>query len=134
MTIVGVEFTKISAERQPAVKGKVEIKNNVTIKDVVEKDLVPGKDIDQKGLEFKFEFTASYEPKMAKMIFEGHVLFVGDKKTVEDVMKSWNKDKKIPKEAMTGVLNTALTKCNIQALILSQQINLPPPIPLPKVK
>ena len=48
-------------------------------------------------------------------------------------MKGWKKNKAIPKEAMTAVINTALTKCNIQALILSQQVNLPPPIPLPKV-
>jgi len=27
-----------------------------------------------------------------------------------------------------------MSKCNIQALILSEQINLPPPIPLPKLQ
>ena len=35
---------------------------------------------------------------------------------------------------MAGLLNTILTKCNVQALILSQEVNLPPPIPMPKVQ
>jgi len=41
---------------------------------------------------------------------------------------------KVPKDIMSGVLNTVLTKCNIEALILSQKVNLPPPIPLPSVR
>ena len=35
---------------------------------------------------------------------------------------------------MTTLLNALLAKCNVQALILSQDVNLPPPIPLPKVQ
>jgi hypothetical protein len=35
---------------------------------------------------------------------------------------------------MENILNSILTKCNIQALILSQDVNLPSPIPLPKVR
>ena len=42
--------------------------------------------------------------------------------------------KKVPKDVMTAILNTVLTKCNIEALILSQKVNLPAPIPLPAVK
>ena len=38
------------------------------------------------------------------------------------------------KEVMEQVINTALNKSNVEALILSRDINLPPPIPLPKIK
>ena len=55
-------------------------------------------------------------------------------KKTKEILASWKKDKKVPKELMAGLLNTILTKCNIQALILSQEINLPAPIPLPKVQ
>ena len=44
------------------------------------------------------------------------------------------KDKKIPKEVMTPVLNNILAKSNVEALVLSRELNLPPPIPLPKVE
>ena len=36
-------------------------------------------------------------------------------------------------EVMAQVINSVLTKSNIQALILSRDVNLPPPIPMPKV-
>jgi hypothetical protein len=49
-------------------------------------------------------------------------------------LDGWKKDKKLPKEIMPVILNTVLNKCNIQALILSEQINLPPPIPMPKLQ
>jgi hypothetical protein len=35
---------------------------------------------------------------------------------------------------MVPVLNSILAKCNIQAIILTREVNLPPPIPLPKVQ
>ena len=57
-----------------------------------------------------------------------------EQKKVEELLNGWKKDKKLPPEVITPVLNMALTKCNVQALILSQEINLPPPIPLPKVQ
>ena len=42
---------------------------------------------------------------------------------------------KLPRVAISPILlNSILNKCNVQALILSQDINLPPPIPLPKVQ
>ena len=52
---------------------------------------------------------------------------------IKEIIAEWKKDKKIKKELMGGILNTVLTKSNVQALIISQQVNLPPPIPLPKV-
>jgi hypothetical protein len=133
MAIIGVNFTKINVEKKDLAKGKININNNISIKDIKKKDLAPGKNINQKGLQFIFSFASKYEPKLAEIKLEGEVLFVGTNKVVEDVLKAWKKDKKPAKEIMTAVLNTALTKCNIQAIVLSQQVNLPPPIPLPRV-
>ena len=53
-------------------------------------------------------------------------------KKVKKAIDGWKKEKKVDKDIMTQVLNTALTRCNVQALILSQDLNLPPPIPLPR--
>ncbi|MBI2107541.1 hypothetical protein HYT54_00270 [Candidatus Woesearchaeota archaeon] len=130
--IAGFNFTKISAERSDLIKGKVDINNNVSIKNVEETDLSLGKQ-KQKALKFTFEFTSKYEPSFGAIILEGDILFLDDPKAVKDIMASWQKDKKIPKEIMLGLLNTVLAKCNVQALILSQEINMPPPIPMPNV-
>ena len=132
--IVGFGFTKLSAEKGESAKGKIDINNNVSVKDVHEDNFSFGKDKQQNVLRFIFEFTSKYEPNVGNILFEGELLYMEEPKKVKEILASWKKDNKLPKEMMAGLLNTILTKCNVQALILSQQVNLPPPIPLPKVQ
>ena len=131
--IVGFGFTKLSAEKGETAKGKIDINNNVSIKDVIEDNLSLGKD-KQNVIKFIFEFTSKYEPNVGSILFEGELLYMEEPKKAKELLSAWKKDKKLPKEIMGGLLNTILTKCNVQALILSQEVNLPPPIPLPKVQ
>ena len=133
MTIVGFNFTKIEAEKKDLIKGKININNNVSINKVEEKDLSLGNQ-KQKVLKFTFEFLAKYDPDAGAIILTGDVLFMDDTKKIKEILDGWKKDKKLPKEIMPNILNTIMSKCNIQALILSEQINLPPPIPLPKLQ
>ena len=133
MTIVGFNFTKIEGEKKDMIKGKININNNVHINKVEEKDLALGNQ-KQKVLSFNFEFTAKYDPNIGSIKLTGNVLYMEDSKKVKDILDGWKKDKKLPKEVMPNILNTVLNKCNIQALILIEQINLPPPIPLPKLQ
>ncbi|MBD3313743.1 hypothetical protein GF345_04845 [Candidatus Woesearchaeota archaeon] len=132
MAIVGFGFTKMLIQRKSEVKGKVNINNNVSIQDVEETDLSLGT-AKQKGLKIFFEFKSEYQPDIAEILFEGHVLDVEDPKELAEITKGWKKDKKLPKTIMEPVVNSVLMKCNIQALIMSKELNLPPPIPLPKV-
>lgn len=129
MPVIGFSFDKIKVEKKNPPKGKVNITNNVGIKDV--KDLNIGK---QKGLSFEFEFTSKYEPQIAEIYLEGTVPFVGKPEQVKDIVKNWKKDKKIPKELLTPVMNTILNRCHIEAIILSQHAGLPSPLPMPKIK
>ena len=133
MTIVGFDFTRIDAEKKGFVKGKININNNVTIKNVEEQNLNLGKE-KQNALKFVFEFIAKYDPGIGSIKLEGNVIYMAEQKKVKEILDGWKKDKKLPKDISTGILNTVLTRCNIQSLILSQNINLPPPIPLPKVQ
>ena len=132
--IVGFGFTKLSAEKKENAKGKIDINNNVSIKDVLEENFALGKDKQQNIIKFLFEFTSKYEPNVGDILFEGELLYMEEPKKAKEILADWKKNKKLPKDLMAGLLNTILTKCNIQALILSQQVNLPPPIPLPKVQ
>ena len=131
--IVGFGFTKLSAEKNSAASGKIDINNNVSVKEAKEDSFFMGKD-KQSIIKFIFEFTSKYEPEIGTILFEGEVLYLDEPKKIKEILSSWKKDKKVPKEIMAGLLNTILTKCNVQALILSQEINLPPPIPMPKVQ
>jgi len=132
--IIGFNFTKISIEKKPkAGSGKININNNIAITNVEEKEIPLGK-AKQKALLFTFKFTSKYEPAIGDIELVGNITFITDPAKTTEVTNSWKKDKKIPKEVMTSVINTALNKSNVQALILSRDINLPPPIPLPKIK
>ena len=131
MTVVGFNFTKVNAEKKQPVKGKISINNNIRIKNVEEIDLTMGKD--QKGLKFSFEFSAKYDPEVANINLDGEVVYMAKADEAKEILARWKKEKKIAPGVMGKVLNTALAKCNIQALILSNDLNLPAPIPLPKV-
>ena len=133
MTIVGVNFTKIEAEKKEAVKGKININNNVSISMVEEKNL-PITNEKQKVLAFTFEFISKYDPDLGFIKIIGEVLHMDSASKAKEILDGWKKDKRLAKEITTDVLNTVLDKCNIQALVLSEQINLPPPIPLPKLQ
>jgi hypothetical protein len=133
MTIVNFVFTKIQAERISSIEGKISIRNNVSIKDISKMELDFGAK-KQPALKFSFEFTSDYEPKMGNITLNGDVTYMEDDKKIQEILKEWKKDKKIQKDLMTTIMNNVLAKCNIQALIISKDINLPPPIPLPKLQ
>lgn len=132
MPVVGLQFEKILIEKHAPVKGKIQVNNNVTLKDVVKTDISigPSKHV---ALKFKFEFTAKYEPKIASMTMNGYLTFFEKPDKVKEIADAWKKDKKIPKETMSSVLNTILSRCNVEAMLFAREVNLPPPIPLPKV-
>lgn len=132
MTIVGFNFTKISAEKKTPLKGKINISNNVSIKDVHNADLSLGQ-AKQEGIRFVFLFKSTYDPDIGSIELGGDVLFIGDKARTKKILDTWKKDKQVPQEEMTAILNTVLSKCNVEALLISREVNLPPPIPMPKI-
>ncbi len=132
MPVVGFGLTKISAEKLSPPRGKVDIKNNVAITDVLPADITLGKD-KNTAAKFLFEFSSSYEPNIGKISLQGEVLFMDDSSKIKEHLESWKKDKKVSPEVMPAVLSTVFSKCHIQALIISQEVNLPSPIPMPKL-
>jgi len=132
MPVVGLNFAKIVVEKHAPVKGKVQVNNNVVIKEVERADLKIGTP-EQGALKFNFEFTAKYEPEIGDITLNGALTFLEKEEKAKEIEEQWKKDKKIPKEVMSSVLNTILSRCNVQALLLAREVNLPPPIMLPKV-
>ena len=108
------------------------IKNNVKILKVEESKL--SVDSKRTTLKFGFKYDAIYEPKIALIELNGEVMFLVDKNIADEVLKSWKKDKKIKADFMYGLMNHILSKCNVEAVILSRDMSLPAPIPLPKLK
>lgn len=66
------------------------------------------------------------------MLLGGHVDYVGPEKEVKKMLADWKKDKRnLDFESVRTILNLVLIKCNIKALELSQQVNLPPHLAMP---
>lgn len=133
MTILSVNFNKISAEKGEAPKDKISINNNIRLKDVEKIDLSAGT-TKQDGVKFKFELDAKYEPKFAEIKILGDVVYLDTTANVKKILDGWKKDKNIDKGVFEQVMNAALNKANIQALIISQTVSLPPPVQLPKLQ
>jgi len=131
MTIVKINLHKVNAERNLLSKGgQVRINNNVALKDIEDLNFsVDGK----KGLKFTFTFNCNYEPDLGKIEVAGQVLYVDTEAKIEEVKKSWDKDKKVPLDVMEEIINASLHKGNIQAIKISEDVSLPSPLPLPKV-
>ncbi len=132
MGIVKINIHKVHADRNLNAKpGQVNINNNVSLLNVEEMDFgVQGK----RGLKFTFSFVCEYEPDLGKISVEGQVLFLEEEKRVKEIKAGWDKNKRVPMDIMEQVANAALHKGNIQAIKISEEVNLPSPLPLPKIK
>ncbi len=132
MSIVSITFSKLNAEKKKAVRGKVNVANNVAIKSV-EKTSLAMAGSKQSSLKFTFEFTSKTEPEIGSILIEGDLVYMVDATQADEAVAAWKDSKPMRKEVITPVLNGILKKCNIEALILSQTMNLPSPVKLPTV-
>ena len=131
MPILGINFTKIQAERKTPIQGKININNNIAINDVKKHELkLQGQD----SLKVEFEFTAKFEPNIGDIIITGDTIIVNQPKKIEEILAQFKKDKRLPADILAQVMNNLLTKCNIEALIIGREVGLPPTLNMPKVK
>ena len=131
MPILGINFTKIEAERKAPIKGKISINNNIAINDIKKTDM---KLPDQESLKIEFQFTAKYDPNIGLITINGETIIVDSKKKVEEILELWKKDKKLPEDILAQIMNNLLTKCNVEALLIGREVGLPPTLNMPKVK
>lgn len=130
MTLVGFNFTKISAERM-GTSENVKVESNVAITNIVESKMSdPKKSI----LKFLFNFKAKYEPGIGLIELNGELIEIYDKELGTKILEGWTKNKNLHKDVAGRVLNAILTKSNIEAIIMSKELGLPSPVQMPKVE
>ncbi len=134
MAVVGFNYTKLLAERKkgPEGEGKVNISNNVSLTDVERQDLSFQEG--QEALQIKFRYVSSYKPEVADIKIEGKLVYVDEDSKVDELLDKWEEDRQLPKDVSREVINYILNKCNVQTIVMSRDINIPSPIPLPKVE
>ena len=130
MPIVAFNFDKISVEKKRDVTKGIKITNNIDLSNIKEEN--PKIEGSNSGaLRISFEFLTKYEPKIASISLSGHIIYLEESKKIQEILNGWKKGKKINKDLMTYLINAVLIRCNIKALTLSQEVNLPPHIRLP---
>lgn len=133
MPIVGFNFDKIDVERKRVITGPINVKSDVSIKQVAKETVTTSNLKKDELLKFTFEFKAEYEPKIGAILLGGYMLFSEKPATLQKILETWNKDKKIEPTLMAQLVNIALFRCSIKALTLAQDVSLPPHLKLPSV-
>jgi hypothetical protein len=129
MQIIGFNLTKILVEREEKIEGKLEVKQNIDIAEV-SKEKIPFSD--NEAIKINFNFIVNYEPEFAKLILEGYLVILVDKDEMKKFLKAW-KNKKLPEPTNISLFNFIMNKCNIKALNLEDELNLPFHVPMPKI-
>lgn len=134
MTIVGFNYDKLNVERkeEEAKKGSdIRVTYNVSIKDMQDYELkLQDK---QKALKFVFAFSIKYTPEIGTLDMGGSIIYTEDKDKIKEIKKHWEDKKDVPDDLKSQLINVVFRRSNIKALLLSQEVNLPPHIPMPKI-
>lgn len=133
MPVVGFNFDKISVERTGKIQPGIQARNSMEIKDIITEDVLLGKNKKQEVLKFSFEYSVFYDPKIGSTILQGHMLYTDEPNKLKEILNAWKKDKQIEPKLKAQLMNTALIRCSIKALNLSQEVNLPPHLRMPTV-
>lgn len=129
MKIIGFAFKKISAEKSESVPKDIKINHNIELKDIV-KDKI--ENLNQEVLRIEFNFVVKYDPKFGEISIQGYVLLALDAEKSKEVLKKW-KSKKVSDDIKIPLFNFIMTKCNIKAINLEDDVGLPLHVPMPRL-
>jgi hypothetical protein len=107
------------------IEGPVNVHNNSNVKSVMK---IEGK------LAIEFTFTCTFEPGIGLIKIDGDIMLRDSDENIERAMKEWEKGaKNLPTDVAERVHNVILSSCIIESVVLSKEIGLPAPIPIPTV-
>jgi hypothetical protein len=134
MGVIGFSFSKFDCERKSAtVKGGIEIKHNISVKSVEKTTLnVGGNKNDVLKVIFAFDVLYG-EGKIGKVGIEGDAIYADTKEIVAETAKEWEKSKKLNDTVSQVVFKFIYNKSTVKVLEIADSLNLPSPIPLPKI-
>ena len=84
---------------------------------------------DEDLLEVPFVFTINYAPAVAQISLKGKSHVTGTKDELDQILKD-HKEKKHPPPIVTQTISNIVF---LESVIVCRSLNIPPPIPLPKI-
>jgi len=80
-------------------------------------------------LEVPFVFTVNYNPAVAQISVKGKARIVGAKSELEKIHGEYKKKQAPPPIVLQSISNVTF----VESVIITRTLNIPPPIPLPKI-
>ncbi len=124
MAIKSVDLTSIEGRRFSGLNEKirnVRIDNNSTVTLITE--------LNDSEAKIDFRYTANYGG-IGVIKIEGTILFEGD---APALAQQWGSQSNMPDEIASEIHTTIMRVCVPEAMLISRDIKLPPPFPLPQV-
>jgi len=130
MPVIGFSFKSVEAKREKdSVTEEIKVNSTPTIREVKE---IPLPSLGaKKALSFEFEFITKYDPAVAEIKMGGNIMFMSDKNAA--ILKQWKKEKKIPENISIEILNHLFRRCLVKVANIADDLQLPPPVPMPRV-
>jgi len=123
---IELRYRNLEVKRFGETTGQVNINNNSTLTSVER--------IDER-VSINFVFSTNYDPGIGVIRIEGNIRFSDTEENMERAIDEWKKSggKNLPVDLAEKVHNAILSNCVVQATLLSKEVQLPPPIPMPNV-
>ena len=123
MSIRNFDIKEIEARRftKPGERfSQINVNFNVSITNVVPAG--------EKTVNVDFRFTINYAG-IGLMRMEGSVLYEGN---VAEITERWGKSHNMPEQMANEVHGAVINNCVVEAFILSRDLHMPPPLPVPR--
>jgi hypothetical protein len=124
MLKVNVAITNISAERFWDIQKPIppiQIGTNINVISIEREK--------QNTLKVPFVLSINYNPSISQINLKGSAYVVGEPKEIEKILKDHEQKKPPPSLIVQTIANFAF----IESVLISKTLNIPPPIPLPKI-
>ena len=130
MPIIGLRFDSMEANRgKENAAGDIKINSTPKVTDVKEVDVAS---LNKKALGLSFEFLTTYAPDIGEIKIVGEVLYLSENN--KKILDGWKKTKALSEEMNIEVLNHLFRSCLLKISNMADDLQLPPPISIPRVK
>jgi len=132
MQFVGDSVNKIEATRSEKLERPLKIEANVQLTDVKKRDIfAAGDKKDSVAVDYKFEVI--YGEGSGKLLVEGAVFVVGDKKELDKILKAWKKKEgKLEGDLAIPFMNRAMELAYLAVIPVAKELKLPTPLRMPR--
>jgi hypothetical protein len=127
--MIGFNFDKISGEKLKDRAEGLKVATNIDISDINEIKTAT-KSQKETIIQAKFSYNIKYEPGLADLSLKGSIFFALEEEKANEIIKGWKK-KELPEEFKINLFNLVVSKSVTKALILEEDLSLPPHVPLP---